>query len=117
VNHLSGQADELQVKYVEFERRQRAAAGERQNVVYFFKVNGQYEHDASTGVRPILQNIFERYAYYCKIELMTQLGADSDAAKKTITSFLESAMPYIEASLPDWQQVKGDSAPATSASR
>jgi hypothetical protein len=117
VNHLGGSSDDLRVKYVEFERRQRAQPGDRQNVAYLFKVNGQYEHDASTGVRPILQNIFERHAYYCKIELMTQLGSDGEAARRTMASFLNAAMPYIEAVLPDWNQVKAGEAPTPTASR
>jgi hypothetical protein len=34
-----------------------------------------------------------------------------------MTSFLNAAMPHIEAVLPDWNQVKAGSAPTPTASR
>jgi hypothetical protein len=117
VPNLGNSESQLRLKYVEFERRQQTNKTERQNVAYLFKVNGQFEHDASTGVRPLLQNIFERYAYYCKIEVMTHLGSRSEDAKETMESFLTHAMPHFETAFPDWTQVKGGSAQATTSSR
>ena len=72
------------------------------NVAYCFQVNGKYEFDSIKGVRFRLQNIFEKYGYYAKIELATFLGNDSAKARATMADFLSHAMPELEKCLPDW---------------
>ena len=96
----------IKAKYIDFTDR-AAGNSTMQNVAYFFQVNGCYEYDSLGGVRLRLQDIRERYAYYCKVELMTVLGDKSDVAITTMTDFLESAMPDIERSLPDWTKTTG----------
>lgn len=99
----------LNLKYTEY--RNRARPGEpKRNVAYFFQVNGKYEHDSISGVRLRLQNIFEKYGYYAKVELATFLGDDTKAAQATMTDFLTFAMPEIERCLPDWHAVTGEPA-------
>ncbi|MGN6505955.1 MAG: exosortase-associated EpsI family protein [Tepidisphaeraceae bacterium] len=73
-------------------------------VSYFFQVNGDYEEDPIFGVRQRLQNLFERKAYFAKIELVTDLPT-TDAAQQVMTDFLTNAMPDIERVLPDWSKV------------
>ena len=41
----------------------------QRHVAYFFQVNGRYIAD-SLGVRAQLQDLFARYGYYAKVELM-----------------------------------------------
>ena len=47
-----------------------AAIHAARNVAYFFHANGVYTADP-IGVRVLLQDLRQRYAYYSKIELMT----------------------------------------------
>jgi hypothetical protein len=44
-------------------------------------------------------NVFERQAYYAKIEVMT-LVSDPKEAQRVLNDFLSSAMPEIEKCLP-----------------
>jgi len=67
-------------------------------VSYFFHCNGQYESDP-IGVRKRLGNLFERFGYYSKVELMMQLH-DGDAAGKIMDDFLKYALPEIEKCCP-----------------
>ena len=72
------------------------------NVGYFFQVNGQYV-SGPIQVRAILANLFARYGYYAKVELMTVLP-DRDKSARMMSDFLASAMPGIEKVLPDWKK-------------
>ncbi len=82
-------------------------------VAYFFHVNGDYEHDAITGVRKRLQNLFETHAYFAKIEIGT-FGPEGDVgqerALEDMEDFLGQALPEIEMILPDWDAVMADQA-------
>lgn len=85
------------------------------NVAYFFEVNGDYEHDAITGVRKRLQNLFETHAYFAKIEVAVDVPGttpDPDAAlaKGRLADFLSHVLPNVEQCLPDWEQVKAQAA-------
>ena len=76
--------------------------------LYFFQVNGDYEHDAITGVRKRLQNLFESHRYFAKIEVThdAPIGeAFDDESIAIMTDFLRVALPEIEAVLPDWDAV------------
>lgn len=83
------------------------------NVGYLFNCNGKYTAD-SIEVRKSLQNLFEPYGYYSKIELMTaaDIGngehAKNDAGSRddsmaAMENFLTSALPEFERCLPDWK--------------
>jgi hypothetical protein len=89
------------------------------NVGYFFHCNGSYT-PSSVGVRGKLQNLFERYGYYAKVEMMTddpgvdrQRAGKEDASQKSVAAMadlLAAALPEVEKCLPDWNQVKAQSA-------
>lgn len=103
---VPGRNPNLQVRYTEFVDRAQARPT-RQNVAYFFQVNGSYQSDSIGGVRVKLQDIREKYAYYCKVEMLTQVGENADLARQAMNDFLASAMPEIEKVLPDWQALTG----------
>jgi hypothetical protein len=85
------------------------------NVGYFFHCNGSYTPSA-VGVRGRLQNLFERYGYYAKVEMMTddpgvgrERSARDDVNQRSIDAMadlLAVALPEVERCLPDWKQVK-----------
>jgi len=88
------------------------------NVGYFFHVNGRYE-DNPLGVRATLQDLFQTYGYYAKVELMTEQPGRGDAAARqqsaaAMKDFLAVLLPEVERCLPDWEKVTGQAtAPAT----
>ena len=90
------------------------------NVGYFFHVNGQYEENP-LRVRATLQNLFETYSYFAKVELMTEQpghnaagAADGrDRSAKAMQEFLLTLLPELERCLPDWSKVSGAPSPAT----
>ncbi|HQY87747.1 MAG TPA: exosortase-associated EpsI family protein, partial [Tepidisphaeraceae bacterium] len=108
---LGGTHPAIRAKYMEFQQRENPNYP-KQNVAYMFQVNGGYEYD-SLGVRKRLQSLIERYAYYCKIELMTYMNTDTAGAKEVMDDFLTSTVPEIEKCLPDWQAVTGKKPAAT----
>jgi hypothetical protein len=83
------------------------------NVAYFFHCNGGYT-SSSMVVRRRLQDLFEPYGYYAKVELMTAATLipgrehaliqpnSPDATRKAMRGFLRAALPEIEKCLPDW---------------
>jgi len=93
----------LPVRFLSF---QDASGFGRQNknVAYLFQANGQYVADP-IDVRRILANLFARYGYYAKVELLTVLPDDTKATG-IMDDFLSSSMPEIEKVLPDWNQYK-----------
>lgn len=109
----------LDFRYIDFEDqsgRNRVA----KNVAYLFHVNGHYESDP-LGVRRRLQNLFERYGYYAKVELMTAVPAGVGEARErarqrslaSIEDLLTNLLPEVERCLPDWQALHA--APAVAA--
>ena len=78
-------------------------------VAYVFHTNGHYESDP-LGVRQTLEDLTERYGYYSKIEMMVLVPSVNDLdvanASASMTDFLGSAKPQIEACLPDWSRLK-----------
>jgi hypothetical protein len=70
------------------------------HVTYFFQVNGRYEKN-SLAVREVLSNLFERRAYYAKVELSCEDPREY-SAQESVRDFLDAALPYIEQALPDW---------------
>lgn len=98
------------------------------NIAYFFHCNGGYE-PSPVGVRGKLQNLFERHAYYAKVELMTDDPArpgaapptdaqKAEAEKKSVAAMndlLSVALPEVERCLPDWNALKGGEKTAVAA--
>lgn len=83
------------------------------SVVYFFSANGRYlatpDEVRLHGFDPR-----DRYAYYCKVEVMPLDVSDPAEAKAVVSSFLSDAMPEIMACLPDWVDVKNGAYPKPS---
>ncbi len=96
---LWGLNRDIKVRRILF-RNQASARSLPYNVAYFFNVNGKYTCD-SLGVRAELQNLFNRYGYYAKIELMC-IHPEPQAAETAMKSFLAELLPKVEAALPDW---------------
>jgi hypothetical protein len=90
-------------RYINFEDQVASRKSTARNVAYFFHANGNYTCDP-IGVRVLLQNLKQRYAYYAKIELMMQMDNPQLSADQ-MNDFLTSALPEIERCLPDWKQV------------
>jgi len=93
----------LEVRHITFENQ----TGSRVpcNVAYFFHTNGHFESD-SLKVRATLQNLFARYGYYSKAELMC-VSNDRKASQQAMADFLTRALPSFEAALPDWKRYQG----------
>ena len=98
------------VRLIDFEDQIDSRHSHPTQVAYFFQVNGVYENDPIFGVRKRLQNLFDRRAYFAKIELRTDLDTSAEA-QSVLTDFLQHAMPDIERVLPDWSAPTN--APAT----
>ena len=88
------------------------------NVAYLFHVNGHYEPDP-LGVRRSLQNLFEPYGYYAKVEVMSageapRPGESPEQARRRSTAAIEdlltSLLPEVERCLPDWQALHAPAA-------
>ena len=93
----------LEVRYITFENQTGARVP--CNVAYFFNTNGHFESD-SLKVRATLQNLFARYGYYSKAELMC-VSNDRTASQQAMADFLARALPPFEAALPDWSKYQG----------
>lgn len=77
----------------------------RQNVLYFFLVNGKI---LATPDQVRLQGFDPRdeYGYYCKVEVRWPNIADSELARQRTETFLAEMLPEILACVPDWVEVK-----------
>jgi hypothetical protein len=95
----AGRKQPLQFRFINFED-QTGSQRVPKFVAYIFHTNGHYESDP-LRVRQVLQSLTQRYGYYAKIELMT-LGSDPQVAADTMTDFMSSSKPQIEACFPDW---------------
>jgi hypothetical protein len=102
----------VEVRFINFEDGSGRSAATR-SVAYFFHVNGTFE-SSPESVRLHLQNLFERYGYYSKVEVMTLINDRAESAR-VMTDFLSAAMPEVRKSLPDWEAVQRGAASAASA--
>lgn len=100
---VAGQARPLQYRFIHFEDLTGVRREDR-NVAYFFHVNGQYK-SSPQDVRVTMQNLFERNAYYAKVELMNT-SKDEKEADAVFQDLLGQALPDLERVLPDWSKVK-----------
>ncbi len=92
------------VSYINFED-QTGFGKQPRSVAYFFQCDGDYVA-GPLGVRLRLQDLWQRYAYFAKVELMTLL-ADRDESRKVMVDFLSEALPKVAAVLPVWPVVEG----------
>ncbi|MHB1157898.1 MAG: hypothetical protein ACYC26_13805 [Phycisphaerales bacterium] len=70
-------------------------------VAYFFVANNDYV-PTPEGVRFKAFNLTDKYAYFCKIEVMPLGIGDVEATEKSVSEFLSYALPEIMLCLPDW---------------
>lgn len=108
----SGTPRDVKVRFIDFEDQTGRSQANR-CVTYFFHANGRYE-ESPNQVRIRLQNLFEKYGYFAKIEVMTLLPPRSAAALDVtrqkendrrqagdaVQRFLASALPEVEKLLP-----------------
>ncbi|WP_432799128.1 exosortase/archaeosortase family protein [Poriferisphaera sp. WC338] len=73
------------------------------NVAYFFAANGKFLASPN-DVRFFGTSKEDLYAYYCKIEVRTDIE-DAEQAKARIEDFLSAYLPEVMACLPDWIDV------------
>lgn len=102
----------IEYRFIHFQD-QTGYGREDRNIAYFFHVNGGYE-SSPRSVRLKLQNLFERYGYYAKIEMMNSV-TDEKTAEAVNNDLLLYALPEVERCLPDWEAVKKQNAAATKA--
>ena len=120
VRGSSEDPEQVQFRYITFEDLTGRTSKLTRHVGYVFHVNGRYESNP-LGVRERLQNLFEKFGYYAKVELMTQEPsppvrdpAMEAKAAAVMTALLTDLLPEVERCLPDWKQVTGQSAGAAS---
>ena len=108
-SYADGSARKLDYRVINFEDESGRGRAPK-TVAYFFHVNGHYEPDP-LGVRRRLQNLFERYGYYAKIEVMApgelpRAGETGEQARghstEAIEDLLTGLLPEVERCLPDW---------------
>jgi hypothetical protein len=108
-----GKPRKVPVRFIDFED-QTARGAQNRCVTYFFHANGAYT-DSPLVVRQQLQDLFQRYGYFAKIEVMTllqprpgttekdpQRDGDRKVASAAVQRFLTAALPEVERILPDW---------------
>jgi hypothetical protein len=101
---LKANGDKIQVRYINFEN-QTGANTDPCNISYFFSVNGEFAC-SPIDVRQRLANLWEKKAYYCKIETMTMIP-DAKKAETVLSDFLTAAMPDVMRCMPDWEKAHG----------
>ncbi|MFZ9879779.1 MAG: exosortase-associated EpsI family protein [Phycisphaerales bacterium] len=98
---------EIAATTIEFQDPKRPEI--RQVGGYFFIANGRATSN-SYGVRSLAFNLSDRYAYYCKIQLMKR-GTVASADGSLMGPFTEDAselltmlLPHVMRCLPDWPE-------------
>ena len=71
-------------------------------VAYFFVANDMFIASYKR-IRAQVFNIAERYAYWCKVEVLPMEPMEQDRAVEVIEDFLNYALVEIYACLPDWE--------------
>ena len=96
--------DKIQLRFINFED-QTGTSNIPRSIAYFFHVNGEFAC-SPLDVRGKLATLWEKKAYYAKIETMNTLENSEESARVT-TDFLTAAMPEIIRCMPDWEKEHG----------
>lgn len=117
LKHPGGETTAVPFRFVSFQDSSNLGAevaDVSRNVGYVFHCNGAYEND-HLAVRARLQNLFEPYGYYAKLELMTAVvpspaarqyaidANDKDDSKEAMVDFMTQMLPEFEKCMPDWK--------------
>jgi hypothetical protein len=113
--YADGSPRTVSYRHVNFQDTTEQAARADRDVCYLFHVNGRYE-SSNVGVRRELQNLFQPYGYFAKIELMTTArthstsdtedrSASQSKSLKSIDDLFTQLLPHVERCLPDWKKV------------
>lgn len=100
----------LKVRVVRLVNDASEAQGPRY-ITYLYCVNGREDTEA-WRVRGMLMDPFERYAWYSKIEVTTDL-TDPDESQRVLSDFLKEALPEIEKCLPPIRSGEGAAPPSS----
>jgi len=116
-DYAPGAARQVPVRFIDFEDQTNGGVRQNRCVTYFFHANGSYLDNPLT-VRQRLQDLFQKYGYFAKIEVMTLLSSrpgtldddplregDRKQAAEGVQRFLTAALPEIEKLLPDWNNL------------
>jgi hypothetical protein len=85
---------------------------QQQTVGYFFAANGIFM-GTTERVRTLVFDVRDKYAYWCKIEVLPLGITNREEAVKAIAEFLSHAMPEVMTCLPDWYEVRAGTYPPT----
>ena len=117
--YADGSPRKLSYRFIQFEDTTGLSRVDR-NVAYTFHVNGRYE-SSNLGVRKELANLFQRYGYFAKVELMATGPAAAEGlppaereahrqqnratSVAAFNDILTAILPELERCLPDWKKV------------
>jgi hypothetical protein len=85
-------------------------ADEEMHVSYFFIANGNFKA-TTESVRTLVFHVHDKYAYWCKVEVLPIGIANYDDAVEAVRQFLSFALPEIMTCLPDWAEVRAGKYP------
>lgn len=109
VPELQAEFGAIPVRIVQFRKESAIGGALVPTVVYLFSVNGKFV-DSRDGVRWVLSNLLERYAYYSKVELFFgHRGGEGDPEKvlKAAEKVLSKVLPVlVHDHWPDWPPVE-----------
>jgi hypothetical protein len=91
--------DKIELRYINFED-QTGASNVTRSISYFFHANGEFV-SSPLKVRQKLADLWEKKAYYAKIETMTTIE-NARESERVMTDFLTNALPEIHKCMPDW---------------
>jgi hypothetical protein len=78
--------------------------GEPATVAYTFVANNMFIASYKR-IRAQVFNIAERYAYWCKVEVLPMEPMEQEKAVRVVEDFLNYALVEIYACLPDWEKL------------
>lgn len=105
VEDKSEKIADFPMQYITFRNTLPGREGEVVQVAYSFNCNGAWSNDSIQGVRIPLQNLFEKYGYYSKLELRID-HPNRDDSRKAMQDFMIHATPALREVLPDWAKIK-----------
>jgi hypothetical protein len=83
---------------------------DQSTVAYFFTANGAFM-GTTERVRTLVFDVRDKYAYWCKIEVLPVGITNREAALEAVADFLTYALPEVMVCLPDWDAVRAGTYP------